>query len=62
MARPVTWGILSTADINRKLIPGAHVQERERMGLAHEGAPEHADADLADLAGHGGKLRTERRV
>ena len=28
MARPVTWGILSTADINRKLIPGAHASPK----------------------------------
>ena len=31
MARPVTWGILSTADINRKLIPGAHVVDLARF-------------------------------
>ena len=28
MARAVTWGILSTADINRKLIPGAHASPK----------------------------------
>jgi D-xylose 1-dehydrogenase (NADP+, D-xylono-1,5-lactone-forming) len=26
--KPVTWGILSTADINRLVIPGAHASER----------------------------------
>jgi xylose dehydrogenase (NAD/NADP) len=26
--QPVTWGILSTADINRKLIPGAHASAK----------------------------------
>ena len=25
---PVKWGILSTADINRKVIPGAHASEK----------------------------------
>ena len=28
MAQPVRWGILSTADINRKLIPGAHASAK----------------------------------
>ena len=28
MARAVTWGILSTADINRKVIPGAHASPK----------------------------------
>ena len=28
MADAVKWGILSTADINRKLIPGAHVSPK----------------------------------
>ena len=27
MARPVKWGIISTADINRKVIPGAHASD-----------------------------------
>ena len=31
MARPVTWGILSTADINRKLIPGAHASPKVEL-------------------------------
>jgi predicted dehydrogenase len=32
---PVTWGIVSTADINRKVIPGAHASERvELAGVA----------------------------
>jgi predicted dehydrogenase len=35
MSRPVTWGILSTADINRKLIPGAHASAKvELVGVA----------------------------
>ncbi|HJQ73692.1 MAG TPA: Gfo/Idh/MocA family oxidoreductase, partial [Gaiellaceae bacterium] len=25
---PVTWGIVSTADINRKVIPGAHASDK----------------------------------
>jgi hypothetical protein len=25
---PVKWGIVSTADINRKVIPGAHASEK----------------------------------
>src|SRR5271154_45230 len=28
MASPVKWGIVSTADINRKVIPGAHASEK----------------------------------
>ena len=28
MGQPVTWGIISTADINRKLIPGAHASSK----------------------------------
>ncbi|HEY2208349.1 MAG TPA: Gfo/Idh/MocA family oxidoreductase [Gaiellaceae bacterium] len=28
MASPVKWGIVSTADINRKVIPGAHASDR----------------------------------
>ncbi len=28
MGSLVTWGILSTADINRKVIPGAHASEK----------------------------------
>jgi predicted dehydrogenase len=32
---PVTWGIVSTADINRKVIPGAHASEKvELVGVA----------------------------
>ena len=27
---PVKWGILSTADINRKVIPGVHASEQGR--------------------------------
>src|SRR2546421_4321931 len=28
---PVKWGILSTADINRKVIPGAHASEKVEL-------------------------------
>ena len=28
MTKPVKWGIVSTADINRKVIPGAHASEK----------------------------------
>ena len=31
MAQPVKWGILSTADINRKLIPGAHASPKVEL-------------------------------
>ena len=32
---PVTWGIVSTADINRKVIPGAHASDKvELLGVA----------------------------
>src|SRR4051794_25145535 len=35
MAKPVTWGIISTADINRKVIPGAHASPKvELLGVA----------------------------
>ena len=39
MARAVTWGILSTADINRKLIPGAHASSKvDLRGVASRDA------------------------
>jgi predicted dehydrogenase len=28
MGSPVKWGIVSTADINRKVIPGAHASDK----------------------------------
>src|SRR5579862_9965564 len=28
VASPVKWGIVSTADINRKVIPGAHASDK----------------------------------
>jgi xylose dehydrogenase (NAD/NADP) len=28
MAKPVKWGVVSTADINRKVIPGAHASDK----------------------------------
>ncbi len=31
MADPVTWGIISTADINRKVIPGAHASAKVHL-------------------------------
>jgi D-xylose 1-dehydrogenase (NADP+, D-xylono-1,5-lactone-forming) len=31
VGRPVTWGIISTADINRKLIPGAHASPKVEL-------------------------------
>jgi predicted dehydrogenase len=31
MAEPVTWGIISTADINRKVIPGAHASPKVNL-------------------------------
>jgi D-xylose 1-dehydrogenase (NADP+, D-xylono-1,5-lactone-forming) len=35
MASPVKWGILSTADINRKVIPGAHASDKvDLVGVA----------------------------
>jgi xylose dehydrogenase (NAD/NADP) len=41
---PVTWGIVSTADINRKLIPGAKASEKvELVGVASR-TQERADA------------------
>jgi D-xylose 1-dehydrogenase (NADP+, D-xylono-1,5-lactone-forming) len=37
--QPVTWGILSTADINRKLIPGAHASSKvDLVGVASRDA------------------------
>ena len=38
MGSPVKWGFLSTADINRKLIPGAHASEKvELLAVASRG-------------------------
>ncbi|HET8894346.1 MAG TPA: Gfo/Idh/MocA family oxidoreductase [Gaiellaceae bacterium] len=35
MAEPVKWGIVSTADINRKVIPGAHASDKvDLVGVA----------------------------
>src|SRR5947208_9487105 len=35
MTRPVKWGIISTADINRKVIPGAHASPKvDLVGVA----------------------------
>ena len=39
MAQAVTWGIISTADINQKLIPGAHASPKvELVGVASRDA------------------------
>jgi D-xylose 1-dehydrogenase (NADP+, D-xylono-1,5-lactone-forming) len=43
MAEPVTWGIISTADINRKVIPGAH--ESPKVNLAAVASRDQAKAD-----------------
>jgi len=43
MAKPVTWGIISTADINRKVIPGAH--DSPKVNLAAVASRELAKAD-----------------
>jgi predicted dehydrogenase len=35
MTKPVKWGIISTADINRKVIPGAHTSDKvDLVGVA----------------------------
>jgi predicted dehydrogenase len=43
MAEPVTWGIISTADINRKVIPGAH--ESPKVNLAAVASRDQAKAE-----------------
>ena len=43
MAAPVKWGILSTADINRKVIPGAH--ESPKVDLAGVASRDRARAE-----------------
>jgi D-xylose 1-dehydrogenase (NADP+, D-xylono-1,5-lactone-forming) len=40
---PVKWGIVSTANINRKLIPGAHASDK--VELAAVASRDHARAD-----------------
>src|SRR5579862_2830955 len=45
---PVTWGIVSTADINRKVIPGAKLSDKvELVGVASR-TQERADAYAAE--------------
>jgi D-xylose 1-dehydrogenase (NADP+, D-xylono-1,5-lactone-forming) len=44
MARAVTWGILSTADINRKLIPGAHASPKVELAAVASRDAARADA------------------
>jgi D-xylose 1-dehydrogenase (NADP+, D-xylono-1,5-lactone-forming) len=41
---PVTWGIVSTADINRKVIPGAHASEKVDLVAVASRDQERADA------------------
>src|ERR671935_2477765 len=40
---PVKWGIVSTADINRKVIPGAHASDK--VELLAVGSRDHARAE-----------------
>ena len=40
MAAPVKWGIVSTANINRKVIPGAHASDKvDLVGVASRDQP-----------------------
>jgi len=41
---PVTWGIVSTADINRKVIPGAHASDKVDLVAVASRDQESADA------------------
>jgi predicted dehydrogenase len=43
MAEPVRWGIVSTADINRKVIPGAHASEQVELAAVASRTQERAD-------------------
>ncbi|MFL5943199.1 MAG: Gfo/Idh/MocA family protein [Gaiellaceae bacterium] len=43
MAAPVTWGIVSTADINRKVIPGAHASGKVELVAVASRTQERAD-------------------
>ena len=65
---PVKWGILSTADINRKVIPGAHAS---REGRAHgrgvrdlRRAREYAREWMIErtYGSYGNRLRTRPRL
>jgi len=53
MARAVTWGILSTADINRKLIPGAHASPKVELAAV-------ASRDAARAAAYAKEWQIER--
>src|SRR3954453_13291131 len=51
MAPAVKWGIISTADINRKLIPGAHASQKvELVGVASR------DKDRAEAYAREGQI------
>src|SRR3954453_21094958 len=44
MARAVKWGIISTADINRRLIPGAHASDKVDLVAVASRDKDRADA------------------
>jgi predicted dehydrogenase len=44
MAEPVRWGILSTADINRKVLPGAQASPKVELAAVASRSQERADA------------------
>src|SRR5438105_2201299 len=44
MPEPVTWGIVSTANINRKLIPGAKASAKVELAAVASRTQERADA------------------
>jgi predicted dehydrogenase len=44
MGSPVKWGIVSTADINRKVIPGAHASAKVELVAVASRAQDRADA------------------
>ena len=59
MAAPVKWGLVSTADINRKVIPGAHASEKvDLVGVATERLL--ADHVLAGFRRGDRRLRVQR--
>jgi D-xylose 1-dehydrogenase (NADP+, D-xylono-1,5-lactone-forming) len=44
MAEPIRWGIVSTADINRKVIPGAHASPKVDLAAVASRDPARAEA------------------
>jgi predicted dehydrogenase len=48
MPEPVTWGIVSTADINRKVIPGAKASAKVELAAVASRTQERADAYAAE--------------